>query len=687
MGDNGVVVWTSPGEEGSFVGRAEELELVGAALLGSRLVTLTGVGGVGKTRLARHAVSLGLVTAGGGVAWADLSPLRNAEHLAATVADALGLSDHTPRLPVDAICTWIGERGVLLVLDSCEHLPGACRALVGDLLTACPGLRVLATSREPLGIRGETVVGIEPLASPDEAVALFADRAAAAGSPLKGDADARLAATVCEHLERLPLALELAAALLRSVPLADLCVGPRALVDLPPRQPGRAPRRHDALRTTIGWSHELCTPLERLLWARLSYLPGAFDGTTAEQVAGRGPLTPSGVGQALAALCGKSVVMRGGGTYRMLDSVREYGRMWLAELGEEQAVADRHVEHVLGVTRQAHHEWFGPAQRDWYRRIDSLHPHIRLALDHLLATDPAAALEMAGHVAFYWVCSGYLYEARQYLERATRLVPGERRGGTWAQGLWALGVSLTLQGEYEAARLTAADAWNVAQPLGPEARGRAAYLDGLLHLLEGRPLAAAAVVEPLTVHARTAAGHGELPTAASAMCRLVRVFALTGSGRLEQARGEALGLRDDCVAADEYWTRSYLDHQLALIAVMEGRERDAVRHARATLEAKRHIGDAFGIALALDLLAIALADAGEPRAAVHAFGAAQRYWETVGHPQRGTPEMAPLRDHCQDRLLDLLGPTEYDTLLERSTASTPQALLSWAAGGGPLPGD
>lgn len=675
---------TVPEEENSFIGRSEELDLIAAALTRARLVTLTGVGGVGKTRLAQHAVTHGPLAGQDGVAWADLSPLRNAALLAATVADALDLSDHTPRMPLDAICAWIGDRGILLVLDSCEHLLGACRDLVGDLLVACPRLRIVVTSRQPLGVRGEAVVQIEPPASLDEAVALFADRAAAAGSPLKDDADGQLAATLCERLERLPLALELAAAQLRSLPLADLCVAPRSAVDLPLPPQHRAPSRHSALRTTIGWSHELCTPPERLLWARLSVLPGPFDGTTAWQVAGAAPLSPRGVGQALAALCDKSVVVRRGGTYRMLDAVREYGRMWLAEIGDEEAMADRHAEYVLSRTRQAHAEWFGPAQAWWYRRIGFLHADIRLAADHFLVADPAAALELIGHVTFYWVCSGYLYEARQYLERVMRHLPEADEDGARVQGLWSLGLALTLQGEHGAARRTAVACRNAAAAApDPEGRARAAYLDGLLHLLAGRPLAAGTVVESSGTVADVP--RPERLTAAGALCRLVHVFALTGSGRLEESREEALALRAVCESLDEYWTRSYLDHQLALVAVMEGREEDAVRHARAALGAKRHIGDAFGIAMVMDVLAISLTDVGETHSAAYAFGAARRFWETVGHPQRGTPEMAPLRDQCEERLAHLLGGEEYERILDRAAASDTRTLLSWGADGGSLP--
>ncbi|PWI12969.1 regulator [Streptomyces sp. Act143] len=681
------MVTTIPVEENSFIGRAEELARVAAALTEARLVTLTGVGGVGKTRLAQHAVTHGQAAVGEDAAWADLSPLRNADLLAATVADALDLSDHTPRMPVDAICAWIADRPALLVLDSCEHLLSACRDLVGELLKGCPRLRILATSRQPLGVEGETVVEIDRMASLDEAVALFTNRAAMAGSPVKDDAGGRLAATLCERLERLPLALELAAAQLRTMPLAELCVAPHAVVDLPVSPQKRVPGRHQALRTTIGWSHELCTPSERLLWARLSLLPGPFDEATACHVAGTAPLPPHEAVQALAALCDKSVVARRGETYRMLDAVREYGRMWLAEIGDEQATADRHAQYVLNQARRAHQEWFGPAQARWYRRIGFLHADIRLAADHLLESDPAAVLELIGHVTFFWVCSGYLYEARQYLERVMRRLPVEGQGRGRVQGLWSLGVALTLQGEHDAARRIA-DACRGAAQAAQDAEGnaRAAYLSGLLHLLEGRPLTAAALLEPSGPV--PGVPHREPLTAGGALCRLVHVFALTGSGRLEQARQEALRLRDRCEALGEYWTRSYLDHQLALIAVMEGRAEDAVRHARAALGAKRHIGDAFGIAMVMDVLAIALTDAGRAPSAAYAFGASRRFWETVGHPQRGTPEMTPLRDQCEERLVHLLGGDDYQRVLDRAAASDKRTLLSWGADGGdPPPGN
>ncbi|MEU9731376.1 NB-ARC domain-containing protein [Streptomyces sp. NPDC048002] len=677
---------TLPDDEGSFVGRVEELASIRSELSAAGLVTLTGPGGVGKTRLARRIAATDAPGAWDGVAWADLAPLRNAELLAATVADALDLQDHTPRMPTEAICGWVGPRRILLVLDSCEHLLTECAGLVDALLTACPNLRVLATSRAPLRGGAESIVRVEPPASTDEALALFADRAHAAGHPLRTNEERRLATGLCDGLDRLPLALELAAAQLRIMPLPELCLGPRAAVDLPPMTARTELPRHAALRTTIGWSHELCTPVERLLWARLSYFPGRFDEHMAREVARGGPLTHDRVADALAALRDKSVVSERDGTYRMLDTVREYGRMWLAELGEEDRIADRHAAHVLSETRTAHAEWFGPRQRDWYGRVSFLHADVRLAADHLLTTDPVAALRMIGHLTFFWVCSGYLYEARQYLERAFAMLPGDCPAEIRTQGLWSLGLARTLQGEPEAAKALELQCRQAALDSGdPTGLGAAAYLRGLLHLLEGRPLSALTVVDEALLTLGTP--REGRPAAASAMCRLVRVFALTATGSQDQARREALALRGVCVGSQEYWTRSYLDHQLALIALMEGHAKDAVDHARSMLAAKRHIGDDFGIAMAMDVLALAQCDTGEDWAAAYAFGAALRYWASVGHPQRGTPEIALLRDECEARLVSRLGETEYAGVLEKAASLDARELLVWAAGGSPLPGE
>ncbi|HET6857530.1 MAG TPA: NB-ARC domain-containing protein, partial [Streptomyces sp.] len=440
-----------PDETTSFVRREDELRQVRAALARHRLVSLTGVGGVGKSRLALRAARQCGPHFPDGVWWADLAPLRDDKLLLSTVSDAVGLADHTPRMPVAALCEWLAGKRLLLVLDSCDHLVDACRVLVGDLLTAAPDLTVLVTSRQPLGADGERAVEVEPLAADGDALALFAERARSA-FPGFSLADPRLAAAatgICRRLDGIPLALELAGAQLKHTSVEELAQLLEARFEsLSPAEWSATPR-HRTLRTAIGWSHELCEPLERLLWARLSAFRAAFDEASARDVCAGGPLTGDGVRRALAGLVAKSVVKREGTRHRMLGAIQEYGRMWLDELGEGPLVAARHAAHFLTLAHRAEAGWLGPAQVAWYQRIAEVHIDLCAALEHLLVSDPARALELAGLTGFYWSCCGHLHEARSYLERALALPqePGPAR----TRALWALGVALLLQGEHRAA--------------------------------------------------------------------------------------------------------------------------------------------------------------------------------------------------------------------------------------------
>ncbi|MEW2222734.1 regulator [Streptomyces sp. NPDC006990] len=708
-----------PEETTSFVGRAAELARLAEALREQRLVTLVGGAGVGKSRLALHA--LGTAPPGAGsIYWADLWPLRSDELLAATVADALGLSDHTPRMPLDALCGWVADRAVLLVLDSCEHLVPSCRHLVGELLTACPNLTVLTTSREPLGAIREAVLPVPPLAPGTEAVALFRQRAEAVGRPLREISEQRLAAGLCARLDGVPLALELAAAQLRHHTLAETSDRIRSGLDLlddpgrsgpgeaEPGPPGagsgpgggsppgglpssgtgsgpsvpgpsvpgeelRRPARHSAVRTAVGWSHELCRPTERLLWARLTVFPAGFDGGLAEQVCSGGPLTPGELRSCLAGLVNKSVVTVEGGRYRLLDSIREYGRMWLRELGETEQLAARHAAALVELSRQARTEWPGARQQAWYERIEELYHDVREALRFLLGTDPAAALELAGNVAFFWVCCGHLYETHHYLELALACTEGSSEART--RGLWSLGLARVLHGDHEAGRsLAELTRQEAALARNEEGLRGAAYLEALAALMAGRPLAALATADA----ALRDTGRAPEPAFGSTLCRLARLFALTGAGRLKEARREAEALRRECVRLGEYWTRSYTDYQLALIALFEDRPGPAGAHARDMLDAKRRIGDRFGIALGLELLAAAQAREGEPERAALAYGAAAQHWEIVGHPQRGTPEVAPLRDEGQAAARARLGDAGYEALFREALHADRDEVLARA---------
>ncbi|GFN03421.1 hypothetical protein GCM10010298_08270 [Streptomyces microflavus] len=711
-----------PEETSSFVGRRAELARLDTALTTRRMTTLIGPGGVGKTRLAVRAARAAADRYPDGAWWADLSPLYDDALLLPTVSDAVGLADHTLRMPVEALCEWLSDKNLLLVLDSAEHLRGPCSHLLAELITTSPGLTVLVTSRQPLGTRGEHVVRIQPLpvdGAPD-ALQLFEDRLRA-GDPRAGlDApgDRAAAADICRRLEGIPLAIELAAAGIGRHTVAQLAtrIGTRfdAPVDAEDLTASRLdlladdslwPRRHRTLRTTIGWSHELCTPLERLLWARLTLLRTDFDEEVAREVCTGGPLTPQEVDRALQGLVAQSVVQRDGTRYRMLDTLREYGRMWLRELGEERAAADRHARSFLGLARRAHDGWTGPDQVSWYHTIADTHLDLCAALDHLLAHDVAGAQEMAGRVGFFWACCGHLSEARGYAQRALDAGPVEGPHRTRLQ--WVLGVAALLQGDFATAEKYGALCTAIAlYDHDDEGMLGATYLSGLTQLMNGEPAAALEAAERVLRMTETAPSDGASPeprtTAADTSeaaggsdadfdsdpapvesahrlrCRLITVFALTALGRLTESGRAAATLRRSCELGGEYWTRSYADYQLALIALLQGRPEDSATHARAMLAGKHRLRDSFGIALGLDILAAAIAAQGAGAQAARVYGTGHAYWRMVGHPQRGTPELGAVRETCELQARAAVGDAAYQRAFERGQADNAEVGLAAA---------
>ncbi|MFJ5937517.1 ATP-binding protein [Streptomyces sp. NPDC093071] len=694
MRDTASVRGHLPDENPGFVGRRTELERVSAALAEHRLVTVTGVGGVGKTRLALRAAHRAAERYPDGAWWTDLGQLDGERLLVALVADSVDLADHTPGTSAAGLCRRLADDRLLLVLDSCEHLAEPCARLVAELLAAAPGLTVLATSRRPLGVAGEETIALDPLppAGPD-ALALLR-RAAGEDFPAAGPAG-----EICVRLEGIPLALELAAAQIRlqgAEAVRDqlgsrLDAPPGARFDLLAHTERVWPSRHQTLRAAIGWSHELSTPLERLLWARLSVFRGPFDLASATAVCGGGPLDRATLPEALDGLVRSSVVRPpdAGGRHRMLDTIREYGATWLDRTGEAGTVADRHAAHFRGLARRAETEWHGARQLRWYRTVDAHHTDLRTALDRLLRTDPDAALDLVGSVAFAWSCRGRLREARDGLEQA--LVLSEARGRVRARALWALGVTLVLQGEFgpaqDVSERCAREARHAeyAEPAGTGAgRDRpgdltldAAALAGLLALTTGRPTAADVVVG----HVLDAARGGPADSAARLRCHLVRVFALTGLGRLAEARERALRLRALCEELDEHWTRTALEYQLALTGLLEGDPATASVHARAMLEGTRRLGASLGVALGLDVLATALAAAGEGERAADVSGTGEAYWRSTGQPRRGLPGLRALHEKYTDTVRASIGEPAYEEIFLRALTGLPQDGLDRALRG------
>ncbi|MEV5280285.1 AAA family ATPase [Streptomyces sp. NPDC052811] len=660
------MVGNLPAESTSFIGRSAELAALDSLLEQHRLVTVTGPGGVGKSRLALRTARRIQDRYPDGVWWVELSPLRDRDLLAASVADVFDLPDQSLCTACEALCAQLADKRSLLVLDTCEHLVSACGHLIGELLQTSPGLTVLATSRQPLGRPQERVFALEPLAVDGEGLALFKERATEAVPHLDFDTPARAAAAadVCRRLDGIPLALELAGARLRRWTVEQLAARLGSRFEVLADTGVAALPRHQTMCTAIGWSHELCAPLERLLWARLAVFAGGFDLAAAQEIGAGGPLPAARVEQVLAALIDKSVVRarladRGRMDYRMLDTIREYGLRWLTELGEATELADRHARRFLRTAHEAEAAWLGPGQLGWYVRLEAEHADLRTALEHLLTTDPEAALDMAGSLWFVWFCCGRLREGRGYLERALKSCP--EPGPYRATALWALGMTALLQGDF-ATSYRIGEECAARPPIDPEERLRTAYLYGASILMPGDPERALGILD-------AALAQGTDFSAGHALCALARIYALNNLARHTEAAAEAARLRDACAARGEHWMRAYADYMLAVSALALGRPAEAAAHARAMLAGKRLLHDSFGIAIGLDVLACAVAAQGDGEGGALLLGVGQECWRTVGKAQMGAPELTAVREECESRARAALGDGAYESAFERGVST------------------
>ncbi|GAA4095277.1 ATP-binding protein [Nonomuraea soli] len=640
-----------PAEVSAFVGRAGMSDDVVALLDARRLVTLTGPGGVGKTRLALRAARQAGRLFPDGTWLVELSQLRDPELLGLTITELLGARGTPTRPQNEVLAGRIGERRVLLVLDTCEHLLDACAELVTTLLSRCPGLRVLATSREPLDVMGEHVHPVPPMGL--DAPLLFVERARAV-LPEFEVTDERLAliAEICERLDGLPLAIELAAARLRHLSLTDLA---RRLDDrfrvLARRRPPPLPHRHHALWTTIGWSHELCTPEERLLWARLSVFAGSFERGLAEEVCHDERLGAGRIFPLLCRLVDKSIVVREERRYRLLDSVREYGAEWLRELGEQGPARDRHARVLLELTRGAEAGWRGPEQLTWVGRLCSELPDLRLALDHSLRADPPLALELAGGLWALWSACGLHREGSYYLGRALAANPWpspERTKALWVAA-W-----VDIEHFDAAAALARLDGVDHAY---------ADHMIGVAHFVNGDDERAARSFD-LALTRRDqldAAGPGHTLTTAQLGICLARL----GDARAEQVLRACVRR---CADSGERWSRSIAHYGLALLLHERGDVDGAARENRESLRIKKDFGDVPGAVLGIELQAWLVAARGEGSRAAELLGAVDNLWRTAGLQALSLPYWAEGHMRCEAETRELVGPSAFDAAFTHGAA-------------------
>src|SRR5215470_6699453 len=491
-----------PAELTSFVGRRGELAEVRRLLAASRLVTLTGPGGVGKTRLALRAAA-GLARAFRDGVWlVRLDQLRDEALVAPAVAGALGLQDRAGYAPEAAVAEYLAERQLLLVLDNCEHVVDAVAKLADVLLREAGGLRVLATSRESLTMTGETVLAVPPLAAPDAgerlsvaelarfpAVGLFAERATQVVPGFAvTEANMEPVARICRRLEGMPLAIELAAAQTPVLSAEQIEARLSDRLGLLIRGGRARPARQQTLRASIEWSYELCSAAERLLWARCSVFAGGFELDAAEGICADDRLPAGHVLELLAALAAKSILTAGHSEgvarYRLPETLREFGQERLHESGEDTALRRRHRDWYEQLAGRANTSWFSPRLADLEARLLREQVNVQAAQDFCQAEpgEAEAGLRIALHVwhLYYW-SAGHVSEGRYRLGQVLAEV---REPTVWrARGLLLAGFLAAVGGDRSAAQPLLRQGSGLAGQLNdPATRAFAAWAVG--HVFE-----------------------------------------------------------------------------------------------------------------------------------------------------------------------------------------------------------
>ncbi|BET51292.1 ATP-binding protein [Streptomyces tendae] len=661
-----------PLELDTFVGRAAQLAELAQALDSARLVTVTGAGGVGKSRLAARAAARRAPR--DGVWRVQLAPVRDEEFVDYAVVEALGLTDHTTRLPRETLVAHLAERELLLLLDGVEHLVDACAALVTELLGRAPGLRVLAVGRRPLGVAGERLVPLAPLGT-EEAMELLTVRAGqrsvACGYAADPDADQREVRELCRRLDGIPLAIELAAGRLGALSPGQVL---RRLDDRFRLLTGgdrTALPRHRTLRTAIGWSHELCTPPERLLWARLSVFAGPFDLEAAEYVCSGDGLPADDVLDVLSALLAQSVLTReespAGVRYRMLDTVRAYGADWLAATGDADRLRRRHRDWYVGLATWCELEWFSPRQGEVAARVDAELPNLRGALEHCLDEPDGAHLGqyLAGALWFHWVGCGRLSEGRHWLEQAVRL-DAEPTAGEQSRlkALWVLAYVAILQGDTVPALAALQECREEAErSANPTAVAYAEHRTGCLALVtDDMPRAERLLRSALHRYREI----GELNSNVL-MGQVELAMARAFQGDLPDAVRLCEDVRQVCEDHGERWARGYALYVLAYAAWSDGDPLRARELLADCLGSAHRFRDQLGSVLAVELLALVTVAEGDAAEAAVLQGAAGRMWPSVGLPLFGSAHYNAPHELCEAAAREQLGDERYDECVRHGT--------------------
>jgi predicted ATPase/DNA-binding CsgD family transcriptional regulator len=703
-----------PAQVSSFIGREAELAEARTLVGESRLVTLSGAGGAGKTRLGLQ-VAAGLADeTGDGVWFADLAPLADPDLVAVTVADALEVRQEPGRPVADTVIEAVGSRSLLVLLDNCEHVLDACAKLADALLRGCPNVSLLATSREPLGIDGEHVYRVPSMRTPAdgddaeairacEAVRLLEDRAAAHGVTLAWDQEtASVIGRVCRRLDGIPLAVELAAARLRVIPVTELEARLDQRFAILTGGSRVAPRRQQTLRAMVDWSWELLTGAEQAVLAALSVFAGGFGLAAAEAVAAGEEVPSEEVALHLAALVDKSLVQFGDtGTgpdrYRLLETVRQYAAAQLDALGPAAADAARaaHRDYYLALAEAAAPQLIGPDQAEWLDRLDAELGNLRAAIAFSQAQpDPEPGLRLAASLNLYWRARGHAAEGAAALQALLGAAGAQEATLPRARALLAAAGLLDKTGGHATAGDYCQEGLVIARAAGEERLiAELLYMRALVLLRQGQPGAARPMIEQglglgrrlgepyltgclLWTRSYARAREGDHAGAARDVAEALRLFRQAGdrlqvgatlgnlgyyelsAGDLDAARGHLAESLDIARALNARSDIVYGTVNLGLAEYLGGSPDAAEALFAESLDLARRMGMKASTAYALIGLALAGRRGGAPGWSARLHGAADQILADLG--ETVDPLEARLAGLDRQRLRAAMGEEAFD---------------------------
>ena len=676
----------------SFVGRIRELAEISRLLDSTRLLTLTGAGGCGKTRLALQTATDRLDQYANGAWVVELAPLSDADLVVQTVATALDVREGAGRTLNDALTERLHGQHLLLVLDNCEHLIEACADLAARLLRAAPNLRILTTSREGLGVSGEVVWRVPSLSLPEaaempapdalldfEAARLFVERASAVEpSFVVTSANAGPMAEVCRQLDGIPLAIELAAARVRVLSVDEINVRLKDRFRLLTGGSRTAVARQRTLAATVDWSYELLSDSERRLLCRLSIFQGGWTLDAAEDACADEAIAREDILDASARLVDKSLVVveddaAGGRRYRFLETVRQYARERLNQTEETLTWRDRHLEFFSALARRAAPELTDRHQASWLARLQVDHDNLRAALEWcLLQSDRPArrdqALELAGNLFWFWVKRGYLVEGHQWLTRALAIGAGSPPG-LRARVLAGLANTAYFQGDIAGASTYAQQTTALAREAGD--RATTSFSLGLQAITAAEKGEIGLAIELAGESQSEAVASGNAFSAGPA-AYVLGFLALRSGNYDEASRIWEAG----AASVGDPWAVAIFFYSLACLRVVQARFAEARTFAADGIRICLGIADPRGTAWCLESVATMHAIENRPLQAARVWGASERLLEAAAAMLPPTEKW--FREQYFQRARQAAGTAEFDAALSEGRAMSTKRAVQMA---------